>query len=176
MVIILCHLSNNYLKSVFCYSLVLSPHFFPLFCRISLFVSLVFRVPRNDCTSVNLTQFDMVGRESQKEGRLILLKERNKQKQNMGLPIICWRENIIPACFQVGSGISHQKKSSKCCVRCIFGFCCCYFYPEAPIMYQIVDSQYVQVMTLFFFFFLLWLCRIKIVNRMMVGHKLLCTF
>ena len=129
---ILCHLSNNYLKSVFYYSLILSPFFFFLLLNFVLqyllVIPLAFRLPRNDCISINLTQFDMLGRESQKEGRLILLKERNKQKQNMDLPIICWRENTIPSCSQVGSRSSNQKKSSKCCVKCVFAFCCCYLY------------------------------------------------
>jgi hypothetical protein len=55
----------------------------------------------NYCVSISHTQSDMLGRESQKEGTLILLKEKNKQKQNMDLPIMCWSENKIPACSQV---------------------------------------------------------------------------
>lgn len=123
---ILRHLSKNYLKSVFQYSLILSPFFFffNFALQYLLVIPLAFRLPRNDCTSINLTQFDMLGRESQKEGRLILLKERNKQKQNMDLPIICWRENTTTSCFQVRSRSSNQKKSSKCCVKRIFVVCC----------------------------------------------------
>lgn len=70
---------------------------FVLFCSVFkyvLIVSLAFRLPRNYCISINCIQSDMFGRESQKESTLILLKEKkNKQKQNMDLPIIRRSEN-----------------------------------------------------------------------------------
>ena len=95
-------------------------------------VSLAFRLPRDYWASIKLTRSDMFGRDSQKEGTLILSKQQQQQqqqtkrKQNMDLPITCWNVNTSPSCFQVRElavGVwthrhepSDVKKSGECAV------------------------------------------------------------
>ena len=101
-------------------------------------VSLALRLPRNYCTAIKLTQSDMIGRESRKEGRLILLKETSKNKvwicqlyagvKTQCFPIFRWGVGSWGVKL-VAHGTSNPKESHQCSVECVLGFCCGNLFP-----------------------------------------------